>query len=170
MLSDFYHMNRIIFQNTTLAEITNVGSIELDINDDTFGDNEADTDLLDDIDDVKNALLNSSLTENIEIDDLKDGFGELKENFQNLGANMTSLGSLNDTKAIELINKIDGMINKTYEVTESDEIENNDGNKNETVGIIDNADYYEGKMSGSKARKCICTLAPLQFNFQSSLF
>ena len=142
----------------------------MDINDDTFGDNEADTDLLDDIDDVKNALLNSSLTENIEIDDLKDGFGELKENFQNLGANMTSLGSLNDTKAIELINKIDGMINKTYEVTESDEIENNDGNKNETVGIIDNADYYEGKMSGSKARKCICTLAPLQFNFQSSLF
>lgn len=120
----------------------------MDINDDTFGDTGADTDLLDDIDDVKNALLNSSLTENIEIDDLKDGFGELKENFQNLGANMTSLGSLNDTKAIELINKIDGMINKTYEVTESDEIENNDENKNETVGIIDNADYYEGKTSG----------------------
>ena len=150
MVSNFYHMNRIIFQNTTLAEITNVGSIELDINDDTFGDTEADTDLLDDIDDVKNALLNSSLTENIEIDDLKDGFGELKENFQNLGANMTSLGSLNDTKAIELINKIDGMINKTYEVTESLEIENNDGKTNETIGIIDNADYYEGKISESR--------------------
>lgn len=89
------------------------------------------------------------MTENIEIDDLKDGFGELKENFQNLGANMTSLGSLNDTKAIELINKIDGMINKTYEVTESVEIENNDEKKNETVGIIDNADY-EGKMSESR--------------------
>ena len=91
------------------------------------------------------------MTENIEIDDLKDGFGELKENFQNFGANITSLGSLNDTsKAMELIDKIDGMINKTYEVTESVEIENNDEKTNETIGIIDNEDYYEGKISESR--------------------
>ena len=101
--------------------------------------------------------MNSSLTGNIEIDALKDGFGELKENFQHLGANMT-LGSLNDTKAIELINKIDGIINKTYEVTESVEIENNDENKNDTVGIIDNGDYYEGKISQKTIKGFECNL------------